>query len=131
MLTARADGFIAGNRDIEDIIKRLQAFEKAGADVLYAPGLPNIDAITEVCQSVSAPVNVVMGLTGTSYTVAELKEAGVKRISTGGSLARAGMGAVLRAAKEIKEQGSFNYASLAVSDADAQKMMHKNRDSAD
>jgi 2-methylisocitrate lyase-like PEP mutase family enzyme len=101
VLTARADGFLHGRRDLGEVIRRLQTFEKAGAEVLYAPGLPDLDAIRTVCSTVSRPVNVVMGFSGPAYSVAELAEAGVKRISVGGSLARAALGAVVRAAREV------------------------------
>lgn len=123
LLTARAENFCYDRPDLDDTIKRLQAFEAAGADVLYAPGLPSLDAIRTVCQSVSKPVNVVMGLSGPNYSVEELSEAGVKRISVGGSLARSALGAFISAATEIKENGSFSYAKTAVSDADANKYM--------
>jgi 2-methylisocitrate lyase-like PEP mutase family enzyme len=89
LLTARAENFLYGRPDLDDIIRRLQAFSEAGADVLYAPGLPSLDAIRTVCEAVDKPVNVVMGLKGVPLTVAALEEAGVKRISVGGSFARA------------------------------------------
>ena len=104
ILTARAKKYLHGRPDLEDTVKRLQAFERAGADVLYAPGLPSLDAIREVCRSVAKPVNVVMGLKGMAYTVDQLADAGVKRISVGGSFARAALGAFLRAAREVKEK---------------------------
>jgi len=88
VLTARAENFLYGIDDLDDTIQRLQAFENAGADVLYAPGLPDLDAIRRVCEAVHKPVNVVMGLGGPRYTVEELQDAGVKRISVGGALAR-------------------------------------------
>lgn len=119
LLTARAENFLCGRADLDDTIRRLQAFAKAGADVLYAPGLPSLDAIREVCASVPKPVNVVMGLKGTAYTVEELGAAGVKRISVGGSLARAALGAFVRAAREIKDKGAFTFAQDAISYADA------------
>ena len=123
LLTARAENFLHGRPDIGDTIKRLQAFERAGADVLYAPGLPNLEAIRVVCASVSKPVNVVMGLKGPTYTVDELAAAGVKRISVGGSFARAALGAFLRAAREVKERGAFTYAADALPHAEAQGYM--------
>lgn len=86
ILTARAENFLCGRADLDDTIRRLVAFEEAGADVLYAPGLPDIEAIRTVCSAVKRPVNVVMGLAGQVYTVEQLQEAGVKRISVGGSL---------------------------------------------
>ncbi|HMB46765.1 MAG TPA: isocitrate lyase/phosphoenolpyruvate mutase family protein [Afifellaceae bacterium] len=123
LLTARAENFLHGRPDLDDTIKRLQAFEKAGADVLYAPGLPSLDAIRTVCSSVSKPVNVVMGLSGATYTVDELANAGVKRISVGGSFARAALGAFIRAATEVRDHGTFGYAADAIADADAAALM--------
>lgn len=114
ILTARAENFLHGRADLEDTICRLQAFDKAGADVVYAPGLPGLDAIRQVCAAVSKPVNVVMGLKGASYSVDELAAAGVKRISVGGSLARAALGAFIRAAQEVKSKGTFTYATEAI-----------------
>ena len=122
-LTARSENFLCGRPDLDDTIKRLQAFEKAGADVLYAPGLRDIDAIRAVCSAVSRPVNVVMGLKGPTFTVEQLAAAGVKRISVGGALARAALGAVLRAGREIKERGTFTFANDAVPFADVNAMM--------
>jgi 2-methylisocitrate lyase-like PEP mutase family enzyme len=123
VLTARAENFLHGRRDLQDTIRRLQAFEKAGADVLYAPGLPDIDAIQRVCASVSKPVNVLMGLAGATYTVDQLAAAGVKRISVGGSFARAALGEFVRAAQEVKDQGTFTYATRAISNADSNAYM--------
>ncbi|MFE0755366.1 oxaloacetate decarboxylase [Inquilinus sp. NPDC058860] len=113
-LTARAENFLHGRRDLADTIRRLQAFQEAGADVLYAPGLATREEIEAVVRAVDRPVNVVMGLVGARFTVAELGEIGVKRISVGGSLARAALGGFLRAAREIRDQGSFGYADDAV-----------------
>ncbi|MCA1440418.1 isocitrate lyase/phosphoenolpyruvate mutase family protein [Ensifer sp. IC4062] len=114
LLTARAENYLWGRADLDDTIRRLQAFSEAGADVLYAPGLPDIDAIRAVCRAVDKPVNVVMGLKGRSYSVAELSEAGVRRISVGGSFARAALGALMRAAQEVKSAGTFTYAVDAI-----------------
>lgn len=113
-LTARAENFLHGRRDLADTIRRLQAFQEAGADVLYAPGLATREEIESVVRAVDRPVNVVMGLVGARFTVEELGEMGVKRISVGGSLARAALGGFLRAAREIRDQGSFGYADDAV-----------------
>lgn len=115
ILTARAEGFLYGRPDLDDAIRRLQAFEAAGAQVLYAPGLPDLDAIRTVCTAVSRPVNVVMGLSGPLFSVRELEAAGVKRISVGGSFARAALGALTRAACEVRDQGTFTYAKDAIS----------------
>jgi 2-methylisocitrate lyase-like PEP mutase family enzyme len=123
LLTARAENFLWGRPDLDDTIRRLQAFSKAGADVLYAPGLPDLEAIRTVCECVDKPVNVVMGLTGLTLSVEALQDAGVKRISVGGSFARAALGALIRAAREVKNQGTFTYAADAVPDAEASAYM--------
>ena len=124
LLTARAENFLCGRFDLHDTIRRLQAFAEVGADVLYAPGLPSLDAIREVCASVPKPVNVLMGLKGATYTVEELKTAGAKRVSVGGSLARAALGAFVRAAREIKERGTFTFAQDAISHAEVTSYMN-------
>ena len=123
LLTARTENFLHRRPDLDDTIRRLQAFARAGADVLYAPGLPDLAAIRLVCASVDRPVNVVMGLTGPTYTVAELAEAGVRRISVGGSFARAALGALMRAAREVKENGTFGYAKDAMPASEAASYM--------
>lgn len=123
MLTARAESYLWGKPDLDDTIRRLQAFEKAGAHVLYAPNLPDLDAIRSVCAAVSCPVNVVAGLSGQQHTVAELQDAGVKRISVGGSFARAALGGLARAAREVLERGTFTYASDAMSAREAKSYM--------
>ncbi len=109
MLTARAENFLHGRRDLDDTIRRLQAFEAAGADVLYAPGLRDLASIRTVTAAVGKPVNVVMSAADPSLTVAQLAEAGVKRISVGGALSRLALAAFLKGAREMKEQGSFTY----------------------
>jgi 2-methylisocitrate lyase-like PEP mutase family enzyme len=119
LLTARAENYLWKRPDLDDTIRRLQAFAKAGADVLYAPGLPGLEAIRTVCAAVDTPVNVVMGLQGAAYTVADLEAAGVKRISVGGSFARAALGGFMRAAREVRETGTFTYAAAAMSNAEA------------
>jgi 2-methylisocitrate lyase-like PEP mutase family enzyme len=121
--TARAENFLFARRDLDDTIRRLQAFEKAGADVLYAPGLNDIEMIRTVCKSVSKPVNVVMGLKGRSFSVAELAAAGVRRISVGSALCRAAYGALFRAAREMKEHGTFTFANDAVPFAEIDALM--------
>ena len=125
LVTARAENFLYGNPDLKDTIRRLQAFEEAGADVLYAPGLPNLDVIRSVCSSVSKPVNVVMGLGGPNYSVEQLRNVGVKRISVGGSFARAALGGFMRAATEVLDHGTFDYAAEAMPDAVASGYMTK------
>jgi 2-methylisocitrate lyase-like PEP mutase family enzyme len=114
VLTARAENFLWGRPDLDDTIRRLQAFEKAGADVLYAPGLRDLETIRTVCSAVSKPVNVIMGMPGTVFDAKALSEAGVKRISVGSALARAAFGAVLRAGKEMTDAGTFTFAGEAV-----------------
>ena len=114
-LTARAENYLHGRKDIKDTIKRLQAYQEAGADVLYAPGLATRDDIAAVVSSVDRPVNVVMGLQGIQLSLAELSAIGVKRVSVGSSLCRAALGAFLRAAREMRESGTFAYAAGAVS----------------
>jgi 2-methylisocitrate lyase-like PEP mutase family enzyme len=121
--TARAENFLFGRRDLDDTIRRLQAFEKAGADVLYAPGLNDLDMIRTVCSSVSKPINVVMGLRGRSFSVAELASAGVRRISVGSALGRAAYGALIRAAREMKDKGTFGFANDAVPFAEIDALM--------
>lgn len=127
MLTARAENFLWGRPDLGDTIARLKAFAAAGADVLYAPGLPDIEAIKSVCQQVDKPVNVVMGLTGAAYSVEELSAAGVRRISVGGSFARAALGALKRAAEEVLDQGTFSYARDAIANGEIGSLMSKDR----
>jgi 2-methylisocitrate lyase-like PEP mutase family enzyme len=114
-LTARAENYLVGKRDIKDTIKRLVAYQEAGANVLYAPGLTSKEEIIELVRSVNLPVNVVMGLQGVQLTVAELSEIGVKRVSVGSALCRAALGAFLRAAREMKDHGTFTFANEAVS----------------
>jgi 2-methylisocitrate lyase-like PEP mutase family enzyme len=108
-LTARTENFLRGNPDLDDTIKRLLMFEAAGADVLMAPGLPDLDAVRAVCTAVSRPVNFMAGIRGKSFTVAALAEAGVKRISLATSLYRAAMTGLLAAAREVQGRGTFGY----------------------
>ncbi|PYQ02074.1 MAG: 2-methylisocitrate lyase [Acidobacteria bacterium] len=115
MLTARAENMIQGRLDLDDTIKRLQAFEKAGADVLYAPGLRDLATIRAVTSSVRKPVNVVMSHGDPSLTLAQLAEAGAKRISVGGSLSRLALAAFLRGAREMADKGGFTWMRDAVS----------------
>jgi 2-methylisocitrate lyase-like PEP mutase family enzyme len=122
-LTARAENFLRGNLDLDDTIRRLQAFEKAGADVLFAPGLPDLEAVRAVCAAVSKPVNFMVGIKGRSFTVAELAAAGVRRISLAGSLYRAAMTGLLDAAREVKERGTFGYLDRALTTPDLNRLM--------
>jgi 2-methylisocitrate lyase-like PEP mutase family enzyme len=114
-LTARAENYLHGRPDLKDTIKRLQAYQEAGADVLYAPGLAMKDDIAAVTSSVDRPVNVVMGLRGVQLSLADLSAIGVKRVSVGSALCRAALGAFLRAAREMREHGTFTFAGDAVS----------------
>jgi 2-methylisocitrate lyase-like PEP mutase family enzyme len=114
-LTARAENYLVGKADLKDAIRRLQAYQEAGADVLYAPGLSNAADIASLVNSVDRPVNVVMGLQGAQLSLAELSALGVKRVSLGSALSRAALGAFLRAAKEMREHGTFTFATDAVS----------------
>lgn len=114
VLTARAENFLWGRPDLDDTIRRLQAFEAAGADVLYAPGLPDIEAVRTVCAAVTRPVNVVVGIGKTRFTREELSEAGVRRISIGSSLARLAYGAVARAAQAMQSEGRFDFVDGAM-----------------
>ena len=123
LLTARAENFLHGRPDLDDTIRRLQSFSKAGADVLYAPGLTSLDAIRTVCASVSKPVNVLMGLAGATFSVEDLAAAGVKRVSVGGSFARAALGALVRAAREVKEKGTFTYSADALPSAEVKRYL--------
>jgi 2-methylisocitrate lyase-like PEP mutase family enzyme len=108
-LTARAENYLRNHADLDDTIKRLVAYETAGADVLFAPGLPDLEAVRAVCSAVTKPVNYMVGIRGKSFSVAELIQAGVKRISFASSLYRAAMAGLVAAASEIKRQGTFGY----------------------
>ena len=122
MLTARAENLLHGRRDLDDTIRRLQAFEAAGADVLYAPGLRDLASIRTVTSAVGRPVNVVMSSADPSITVAQLALAGVKRISVGGALSRLALAAFLKGAREMKEQGSFTYMRDTVPSAELRQI---------
>jgi len=123
VLTARAENFWQGRRDMDDTLRRLQAFERAGADVLFAPGIRTLDEIRTVCSSVHKPVNVVMSAADPSLTVAQLAEAGVKRISVGGALARLALGAVMKAAQEMQKEGSFRWLTTALPGAELKRLL--------
>jgi 2-methylisocitrate lyase-like PEP mutase family enzyme len=109
MLTARAENFLYGRTDLDDTIKRLQAFEAAGADVLYAPGLYDLATIKTVVSALKKPFNLVMGFADPTLTVPQLSAAGVKRISVGGGMARVALAAFLKCAREMKDEGSFTW----------------------
>jgi 2-methylisocitrate lyase-like PEP mutase family enzyme len=123
VFVGRAENFLHGRPDLEDTIRRLQAFADVGADALYAPGLTKAEDIRAVCAAVSKPVNVVMGLKSGSFSVAELAAMGVRRISVGSALSRAALGAFVRAAREIRVQGTFGFAQEAMSYAEANELV--------
>ena len=114
LLTARTENFLRGKPDLDDTIRRLQAFEKAGADVLFAPGLPDLAAVRAVCAAVGKPVNFMAGIKGRSFSVAELEAAGVRRISLATSLFRAAMTGLVAAAREVHDKGTFGYLDTAI-----------------
>jgi len=123
VLTARAEGFLRGVPDLDDVIKRLQSYEAAGADVLFAPGLPDLAAVKKVCGSLKKPFNFMVGIKGKSFTKAELEAAGVKRISLATSLYRAAMTGLLEAAKEVKDKGTFTYLDTSIPTPDLNAFM--------
>jgi 2-methylisocitrate lyase-like PEP mutase family enzyme len=120
---ARAENYLHGRRDLDDTIRRLQAYEKAGADVLFAPGLPGIDAIRTVVKSVGKPLNVVQSAGG--IPLAELEAAGVRRVSTGGGLARVALTALKKAGEEMRATGTFSFADDIVSTAWLNDLMRR------
>ena len=125
VLVGRAENYLHGRPDLDDTIRRLQAFEAAGADALYAPGLTREEDIRAVCISVGKPVNVVMGLRSGSFSVSELAAMGVRRISVGSSLSRAALTGFMSAAREMKEHGTFTFAEKAIPYADVNSMMRE------
>jgi 2-methylisocitrate lyase-like PEP mutase family enzyme len=123
MLTARAHNLLYSGASLDDTIRRLQAFERAGAGVLFAPGLPDLAAVCAVCAAVSKPVNFMVGIKGRSFSVDELAAAGVKRISLATSLYRAAMTGLLDAAREVKETGQFGFLDRCVTTPELNKLM--------
>ena len=123
MLTARAHNLLYPNSDLHETVRRLQAFEKAGADVLFAPGLPDLASVQTVCAAVSKPFNFMVGIKGKSFSVAELEAAGVKRISLATSLYRAAMSGLLDAAREVKEAGRFEFVDRVLTTAEINQVM--------
>jgi 2-methylisocitrate lyase-like PEP mutase family enzyme len=121
-LTARAENYLVGRPDLTDTITRLQAYQAAGADVLYAPGLTSPDDIATVVRSLDRPVNVLAGLTGARLSLADLSAVGVRRVSVGSLLSRVALGAFLRAAAEMQERGTFSFADEAVPYQDLSEM---------
>jgi 2-methylisocitrate lyase-like PEP mutase family enzyme len=124
MLTARAHNLMFASASLDATIRRLQAFEKAGADVLFAPGLPDLPAVKSVCGSLTRPFNFMAGIKGKSFSVAELAGAGVRRISLATSLYRAAMTGFLEAAREVKDRGEFGFLDRSVSTAELLSVMH-------
>ena len=123
MLTARAHNFVYPNPSLDETIRRLQAYEKAGADVLFAPGLPDLESVRAVCSAVSKPVNFMVGIKGKSFSVADLAAAGVRRISLATSLYRAAMTGFLQALREVKETGEFSFVDSCVTTAEINELM--------
>jgi 2-methylisocitrate lyase-like PEP mutase family enzyme len=122
-LTARAENFVRGKPDLDDTIRRLHAYERAGADVLFAPALPDLAAVRAVCSAVSRPVNFMVGIRGRSFTMTLLVEAGVKRISFASSLYRAAMTGLVEAASEAKQNGTFGYLARTITTAELNKYL--------
>jgi len=118
ILTARSENFLRGRPDLDDTIRRLQAFEKAGADVLMAPGLPDLAAVRAVCAALKKPVNFMAGIKGKSFSVRELEAAGVRRVSLATSLYRAAMSGLVDAAREVQGEGSFGYLERSLTTAE-------------
>lgn len=123
MLTARAHNLLFGSTDLDETIRRLLAYEKAGADVLFAPGLPDLAAVGAVCAAISKPFNFMVGIKGKSFSVTELAAAGVRRISLATSLYRAAMTGFLDAAREVKDSGRFSFLDRAVTTPELNRLM--------
>jgi 2-methylisocitrate lyase-like PEP mutase family enzyme len=123
LLTARAHNLLYAAPNLDETIRRLQAFEKAGADVLFAPGLPDLAAVRAVCAAVTKPINFMVGIKGKSFSVNELEAAGVRRISLATSLYRAAMTGLLEAATEVKDKGQFTFLENCAATADLNKLM--------
>jgi len=124
MLTARAHNLLYAGARLEDTIARLQAYEKAGADVLFAPGLPNLAAVRAVCGALSKPFNFMVGIKGKSFPVSELAAAGVRRISLATSLYRVAMTALLNAASEVKDTGQFDFLEHSLTTPELHRLMN-------
>lgn len=125
VLTARCECFLRGQPDLEEVILRLRAYEDAGADVLMAPGLPDLEAVRAVCTAISRPVNFMAGIPQRSFSVSELAAAGVRRISLAGSLHRAAMSGVIDAASEVLETGTFGYVETVIPTRDLSEFMKR------
>jgi 2-methylisocitrate lyase-like PEP mutase family enzyme len=118
VLTGRTENYLRGNPSLDDTIKRLVAFQNAGADVLMAPGLPDLDSVRAVCSALDKPFNFMAGIRGKSFTVAALADAGVKRVSLATSLFRGAMSAVVKAATEVRDHGTFGYIDTDMTSAE-------------
>jgi 2-methylisocitrate lyase-like PEP mutase family enzyme len=125
LLTARSENFLRGKPDLDDTIRRLQAFEKAGAEVLMAPGLPDLASVRAVCAALKKPVNFMAGIKGKSFSVPELAAAGVRRVSLATSLYRAAMSGLVEAAREVQGQGSFGYLERSLTTPELNAYMEK------
>jgi len=123
VLTARSENYLRGKPDLDDTVRRLQAYERAGADVLMAPGLPDLDTVRQVCAALNKPFNFMAGIRGKSFSVAALEAAGVKRISLATSLYRAAVTGLLDAAREVRERGTFEYLEHTLATPDLNKFM--------
>ena len=129
MLTARAENYLHGRTDLADTIRRLQAFQEAGANVLYAPGMTDMQDVTTMVKSVDLPVNVLAGMQGIHFNMQELSRIGVKRVSVGGALTRVALGAFLRAAREMKEFGTFTFVDEPISSREISELLQGARNS--
>jgi 2-methylisocitrate lyase-like PEP mutase family enzyme len=123
VFVARVENYLHGIDNLDDTLRRLKAFERAGADVLFAPGLPGIEAIRTVCSETRKPVNVVQGFAGATYSLADLEAAGVRRVSTGGSFYRAALTGLRSAAREVLDTGTFDYARSIMTTAQVTLLM--------
>jgi 2-methylisocitrate lyase-like PEP mutase family enzyme len=125
VFTARAENFLHGKADLDDTVRRLQAYERAGADVLFAPGLPDLAAVRTVCSALKKPVNFMVGMRGKSFALADLAAAGVKRVSLSTSLYRAAMTGLLAAGQEVSKTGTFGYVETLMSGAELDKYLQR------
>jgi 2-methylisocitrate lyase-like PEP mutase family enzyme len=125
VLTARAENFIRGHPNLDDTIRRLQAYERAGADVLFAPGLPDLAALKTVCQAIGKPFNFMVGIPGKSWPLAELEAAGVRRVSLATSLYKVAVTGLVAAAREIREKGTFGYVDSAIASKELSGYMRR------
>ncbi|MGE0226524.1 MAG: oxaloacetate decarboxylase [Acetobacteraceae bacterium] len=123
VLTGRTENYLRGNPNLDDTIGRLIAFQDAGADVLMAPGLPDLDSVRAVCSALSKPFNFMAGIRGKSFTVAALSEAGVKRVSLATSLYRVAMTGLVTAATEVRDHGTFGYLDASMTAAESNAFM--------